>query len=104
MGFSMNGGNQPPAVDGLLQNLNPQIQAYLRARMPGMVAQQMGNAAPGLAGGAGLANGITKALLGGMSARRMKALPQQRFDPSSMQMAGVQGLNIQSPQAISGSE
>jgi hypothetical protein len=42
--------------------------AYLRAKYPGLVAQQMGNAAPGMTGGEGLSNGITRALLGGNNA------------------------------------
>jgi hypothetical protein len=80
---SPEGGEQPPAVQaqGMPGAMSPQMQAYLRAMAPQMMAQQMGNAAPGMAGGSGLMNGITKALLGGMTGNRMAEMNGQ---PSPM--------------------
>jgi hypothetical protein len=68
MGQSIQGNQQPPQPQGANPVLNPQMMAYLRAKYPGLVAQQMGNSAPGMTGGEGLSNGITRALLGGNNA------------------------------------
>ena len=91
----MQGGQNPSAYMQAMQQIrggqgqqaqlpNPQMMQYMRALAPGMMAQQMGNAAPGQSQAAGIGNGLSKVLMGAMTGRALRNMQPKPLNPQTM--------------------